>query len=166
MNDRRITMLLAIGAVLSAMLCVWGAVSLYSAHDAALGAQDELIQCAQLARTLALLKSGATNRDTLNSLLPEASTALTGASAKSGIAAEALQIGQPFPGSGTGVCLPIRVQGRTLEQLVTFVYRLSSAPAVRVANLAITATPGDASRWDADLMLACDISGNPTVEGR
>jgi len=167
MTQHRTTLLLAIGVLVSAMLCIYGGFRLHSSHSAAVAAQDELIECSQLSRTLALLKPGSSSREVLGTLLPEASAALGEASARSGIPAGVVQIGQPFPGSKAEVGLPIRLQGCTLEQLVTFVYRLSSEPAaLQVQSLVLTGSPRDQARWDMDLTLSCNVAGEAKTEGR
>ena len=166
MNPRRITQLLVVGLALATVLCLCAAVRLVGARDTALAAQEELAGCTQLARTLAVLKSGPVSRETLAQLLPVASAALTDASARASIAADAVQVGQPFPGSGMAIGLPLRLQGCTLEQLVGFVYRLSCEPeALQVQSLVLTGSPRDQARWDMDLTLSCNAMGDATKEG-
>lgn len=167
MSQRRTTLLLVIGVLLSATLCTYGAWHLQSAHHAALAAEDELIECSRLARTLALLKSGPVGREALSTLLPEASAAVADAAARSGVPAGVVQVGQAFPGPGAEVGLPVRVQGGTLEQLVAFVYRLSSEPDVmQVQSLVLAGSANDQARWDLDLTLSCNVAGDAGTEGR
>ena len=147
------------------MRCAW------RPRGQALTAQEELADCARLARQLALLKTGMSNPQTLDTHVPDIARSLRDAASLAALpdAINTIQLGQASRTSDPAILeIPLNLHGLSLQQLATFVYSLSSdASAVQVTSLGITRSQGGGpAGFDAEITVACTVDGNLRLEGR